>query len=212
MNAARFLFAGFVGVWLTGLCAVNGAEIDVAAGDGTLAAALTRAKPGDVLKLAVGEYRGCVIVPEGVTVRGAGPDKTKMTGKGHTLIGIGGARVTLAGIELQVGEDMERGVDSDAPVRIECCRFVKFPHGVALRGAPLSDVIACEFKECSIGVRAIGKASPTVWGCRFDGGRLGVFDMDGAPYIRNNLFCQLDEGIHLLGFRNDVEGQCRLAA
>lgn len=194
---------------LTGVAA----EIDVAPGAGTISAALTRAKAGDVLKLAAGEYRDTLTVPAGITLAGAGPEKTKLTGTGHALLQVAGPNVTIRGIEFLCGADTKRGIDSDAAVRVERCRFIKFPHGVAFSGAPLSDVIACEFKDCDIGVRCIAKSSPTIWGCRFEGGRQGVFVMDGGPYIRHNLFYRLDEGLRVGSqdspiIRNNVFWQC----
>ena len=208
-------WSAWTGVLL--LVAVNGAmaaDIEAAPGKGTISAALAKAKRGDTVKLAAGEYQDELKIPAGVSVVGAGLDKTKLTGTGHALVQVAGANVTITGIELRPGETLERGVNSDSAVRVERCRFVKFPHGIALMGAPLSDIIACEFKDCDIGVRAIGKASPTVWGCRFEGGRLGVLAMDGAPYIRNNLFHNLDEGMRLGSeempiVRNNVFWKCR---
>lgn len=64
--------------------------------------------------------------------------------------------------------------------------------------APLSDVIACEFIDCGIGVRAIAEASPTVMGCGFRGGRIGVFALGGAPFIRNNAFVEVEEGVRVV--------------
>jgi hypothetical protein len=212
---ARLVSISFgVALFLLAACTSMAAEIEAKPGDGTISAALAKAKPGDVVKLAAGDYRDSLKMPPGVTLLGAGPDKTKLTGSDFALVQIVGANVTIVGIEFRAGDKMERGVNSDFPVRVERCRFVKFPHGIALSGAPLSDVMACEFNECGIGVRAIGKASPTVWACRFEGGRQGVFVMDGGPYIRNNLFHNIDEGMRIMSenlpiVRNNVFWKCK---
>ena len=66
---------------------------------------------------------------------------------------------------------------------------------------------------------AIGGASPTVWGCVFKGGNMGVFGMDGSPYIRNNLFEGVKSGIRVASndrepgiIRNNVFVGCETAA
>jgi hypothetical protein len=53
------------------------ATIDVPAG-GDLAAALARARAGDVVRLAEGDHRGGVVVPAGVRVEGAGAARTRI--------------------------------------------------------------------------------------------------------------------------------------
>jgi hypothetical protein len=217
MSSNRVLTWNLIGVFSVNLalCLTGAAaEIEVGPGEGTISAALSKARSGDVLKLAAGEYRDTLAVPAGITLAGGGPDKTRLTGTGHVLVQLTGPNVTIRGIELLCGADTERGIDSDAAVRIERCRFIKFPHGVALGGAPLADVVCCEFKDCNIGVRSIGKSSPTIWGCRFQGGRQGVFVMDGGPYIRHNLFFELDEGLRVASqdgaiVRNNVFWRCK---
>ncbi|WP_242344388.1 hypothetical protein [Anaeromyxobacter terrae] len=53
------------------------ATIDVPAGT-DLAAALARARPGDVVRLAEGEYRGGIELPAGVRLEGAGAGRTRV--------------------------------------------------------------------------------------------------------------------------------------
>lgn len=196
------------------LCA-NGmaTEINVPPGDGTLAAAFVDAKAGDVIHLAAGDYRGSADVPAGVTLVGCGADETVLIGTGQTLLRVAGEKVTIRGLELRGCHQTENGVSCMAAVRIERCRFTHLAHGVAVVGTPLVDVVACEFQDCRIGVRAAGKSSPTVWGCRFSGG-VGVFAMDGGPYICENLFYEMDEGVRIASddrpvLRNNVFWRCK---
>jgi hypothetical protein len=188
-------------------------DIDVKPGTGTITAAAANAKPGDTLLLAPGEYTDTVELGEGVTLKGAGAEKTSITSPDYAIISCTGPKVTIIGVELRPGEKTFSGVNSTQPVRVERCRFKGIKEGVAMMGAPLSDVVFCDFIDCGIGVRAIGKACPTVWGCKFSGGQTGVFGMDGSPYIRNNLFVSQKSAIRLSSdeaaiIRNNVFWKC----
>ncbi|MFT3684307.1 MAG: hypothetical protein QM783_05165 [Phycisphaerales bacterium] len=192
-------------------------DITVTPGAGAIAAALAKAKSGDTVKIPAGEFTETVTVPPGVTLEGAGADKTTLTGVKFAAINAQ-AHARIIGFTIKAGS-VTRGVNTSEPVRIERCRFIKVPEAVAMMGAPLSDVVACEFIDCPIGVRAIGKACPTVWGCLFRGGDMGVFAMDGSPYIRNNAFVGQKAGIRMLPpdmepaiIRNNVFVNCSEAA
>jgi hypothetical protein len=189
------------------------ADIEVKPGAGTISAAAANAKPGDTLLLQAGEYTDNVRLGEGVTLKGAGPDKTVLTGPEYALVNCTGHSVTVIGIEFRPGEKTVRGVNASLPVRVERCRFKGVKEAVALMGAPLSDIVCCDFIDCGIGVRAIGKACPTVWGCKFSGGGMGVFGMDGAPYVRNNLFVGQKTGVRVISdeaaiIRNNIFWKC----
>jgi hypothetical protein len=177
--------------------AFAGDVIEVAPGSGTISAAAARAADGDTLKLAPGEYTDSVELGEGVTLEGSGADSVTITGTGYAVFNCVGPRVTVRGVTIRPGEATTRGINASLPVRVERCRFEGVKEGVAMMAAPLSDVLACEFNECSIGVRAIGGACPTVWGCVFRGGRIGVFSMEGAPYVRNNVFVGSRAGMRM---------------
>jgi hypothetical protein len=201
------------------LSSAAAAEIKVSPGKGALAAGLGKAKPGDVVHVAAGEYAESVTVGEGVTVEGAGADKTTIVSNEFAAINCAGPRVRIIGFTIRGGKGCERAVNTSAPLRVERCRFEKMATGVALMGAPLSDIIACEFHDCGIGVRAIGGACPTVWGCAFIAGKMGVIGMNGSPYIRNNLFDGVDSAIRLSPgdadgsiIRNNVFHKCKTTA
>ncbi|MEX2217959.1 MAG: right-handed parallel beta-helix repeat-containing protein [Phycisphaerales bacterium] len=212
------VFAG-AGLLLLSLPALAD-EHKAAPGDGTISAAAAKAKEGDTIVLEAGEYTDSVRLPGGVTLKGAGAGKTILTGKSYAAIYCEGPHVTISGLTIRHAEGVVRGVNTSTPVRVERCRFEKVPEAVALMTAPLSDVVACEFHECGIGVRAIAESAPTVWGCRFTGGRIGVFNMEGAPHIRNNVFDGVETGVRLVVgenadgaiIRSNVSHRCRNAA
>ena len=179
-------------------------EIKVSPGKGTISAAVIEASAGDTLVLEAGRYEDSVDLPEGVTLRGAGPDKTIFISTGYTAVNCRGNNVTISGIEFQSGEETTIGINTSGPVRVERCRFVDFDEAIALVQSPLSDVVHCEFRDCGVGVRAIAEACPTIWGCIFEGGRMGIFVSEGAPYIRNNIFRDLDEGIRVVQGRGSM--------
>jgi hypothetical protein len=186
---------------LVALLAASGAAADVfdaPPGSGTITAALAKAKDGDTVRLAAGEYTDAVELPDGVSLQGPGPDQTTLTATSYAAVNCKGPHITIAGLTIKPGEKTVRGVNTSSPVRVERCRFVGVKEGVAMMGAPLSDVVACEFIDCGIGVRAIGGASPTVWGCLFKGGNMGVFAMDGMPYVRNNVFTGQKLGVKMM--------------
>lgn len=184
-------------------------DINVPPGHATISAALAGATAGDVLILAEGEYTDALTLPEGLTLRGVGPDKTILVPTSNVAIRIAGPKVIIADLAIRgkAGDaatplpDQDatfRGVNSDLPVRIERVRFTNIREAVALMVAPLSDVLACEFIDCETGVRAIGEACPTIAGCAFSGGRMGIFSMEGSPYIRDNLFTDNNEAIRIV--------------
>lgn len=198
--------------------ALRAGDIAVSPGPGAIGAALNSAREGDTLLLAAGEYQESIELPTGVSIVGAGAEKTTLIGTGYAVINCRGRHIKITDLTIKGADETVRGVNSNEPVRVERCRFVGLREAVALMTAPLSDVVACEFIDCGIGVRAIGGASPTVWGCAFKGGNIGVFAMDGSPYIRNNCFVGMKAGIRMVPadaqppiVRNNVFARCDTA-
>lgn len=183
-NMVLFFFC-LLGMGRAGLCE----EISVAPGDGTIALALEGANAGDVLVLGRGVFAANAILPGGVSIRGAGAGATRLTVASVTALQCPAGENTISRLEIAgaLGAP-QMGITARGPVRIENVRFVNLRAGVRLNSAPLSDVVACEFEMCEIGVRAMDGASPTVWGCRFEKCMLGVFSAEGAPLISNNFF------------------------
>lgn len=211
---ARLILAVSCGLALTP--SLLAADIPVPPGEGTLDQAARSAAAGDILILQAGEYRGGAQLPAGVTLRGAGADKTTIhAGERFTLECLG-PEVTIADVRLIGNADSLRAIGSDMSVRVEGCHIEGFQQGVALRQAPLSDIVNCTFSQCGIAVRAIGEACPTVWGCHFIGGTIGIFAMDGAPYVRHNLFEGVETGMLIITehspiVRNNVFLDCTKA-
>lgn len=170
-------------------------EISVEPGDGTISAAASKAHEGDVLVLAPGEYRDSVVLPKGVSLTGAGADQTTLIGTGFTAISCAEGENTIARLTIRSGEENNDGIASHGPVRIERVRFVDVLEAVSIESAPMSDVIFCEFNGTMIGVRAVKGASPTVWGCVFRDCGMGVFNIDGAAYVRNSVFVGCKDAI-----------------
>jgi len=192
-----------------GLAVRAGADvIEVAAGKGTISTAVAKAKSGDTIKLGPGEYTDHVTLVAGVTLEGPGADKATITGDDYAVIRCDGAKVQVRGVRIRGGGQTTRGVNASAPVYVADCRFEKVPEAVALMEAPLSDVVNCTFENCGIGVRAIGGASPSVLGCLFRGGDMGVFGMDGSPYIRNCVFTGVKTGAKIMGGESPVVRNC----
>ncbi len=199
--------------------AVHADDIEVQPGPTALTDALRRAQPGDVILLGAGRYEESVEVPAQITLQGSSVDEVVIFSQEFSCVRVTGPHVVIRNIEFRGTDDTRRGVSSDYAVRIEKCRFVGLPEAVALSRAPLSDVIHCEFIRCEIGVRAIAQASPTIWGCLFEGGGRGVFALNGGPYIRNNLFHNLETGmllvsdnVHTMIVRNNIFSRCTKAA
>jgi alpha-L-fucosidase len=69
-----------------------------------LAPLLEGAAPGSVIRLGEGTYVGPVTIPERVTVRGLGPDRTRIAGGGTTAVTLGvGARLEHVAV-IEIGE------------------------------------------------------------------------------------------------------------
>lgn len=173
---------------------VLAADIPVKPGTGTLTIAAGTATEGDVLVLEKGEYRDAVTLSAGVTLRGAGAGESVLIATGRFAVQCDGEGVTVNGLTIKGDGETLRGINTMSAVRIERVRFENIKEAVALMGAPLSDVVHCDFIDCGIGVRAIAESSPTVWGCRFKGGNLGVLAIGGSPYVRHCVFDGVSEG------------------
>lgn len=215
MNVKPVVSGAAVFAVLLGGVLARGEDITVQPGKGTISKSLERVKPGDVVRLLPGRYEDELDVPEGITLLGSGVESTVVVGTDEfATVSLSGPDVEIRGIEFRPGEKSQRGVDSSFPVRIEKCRFVGYQRAVLLSFAPLSDVVHCEFIKCDVGIAPLAEASPTIWGCLFQGGKKGILCVDGSPYIRNNLFYEQEHGIFMAGrwimiVRNNVFWRCK---
>ncbi len=169
--------------------------IRVQPGKGTLKKILEQASSGDVLTLKRGLYLGTFSVPTGITIEGPSDRKAVIRGDEHRILLTAGERIVLKNLTFMGEENVTVGIEAHLhSLRIESCTFMKLHQAVVLRGSPLCDIICCHFDRIGISLRALDRSSPTVWGCCFTGGTFGIWAMNGAPYIRNCLFQDLEKG------------------
>lgn len=83
---------------------LSASTVDVAAG-GDLAAALSRARPGDTIRLGPGEHRGSLGRIAGVAIAGAGAGTTRVVAPDGEDGAIVTGDVTLSGLALQAGAE-----------------------------------------------------------------------------------------------------------
>lgn len=76
---------------------------------------LDSAKPGDIVQLADGTYQGPITVPDGITLRGMGWDRTTIVGGGQAAVHVGaGARLE----HVSLSEGPKRFFNFHAPIAV----------------------------------------------------------------------------------------------
>lgn len=158
---------------------------------GNVAKVLREAKPGDVIQLKAGEYREPISIPDGVWIEGDA-ETTTVVVDGPFAITLG-TESRLSGVTIRKGKGGDIGAEVRGSARIERCRFVELRTGVRLALSPLTDVLACEFVDCVVGIET-SHGCPTVWGNIFVGGATGI-ETDAEPFIKNNVFVQNWRGV-----------------
>jgi nitrous oxidase accessory protein len=119
---------------------LRAAEVHVPPGEGTLAAAIAEAAPGDVLVLSDGAYLGPVTIDRTLTLRGDGSAIIDGQGNG-SVITVAGDDVVLTGLavtgsgtknqDLDAGIKILKGADR---ARIEGNRLTDNMHGIDVHG------------------------------------------------------------------------------
>src|SRR5262245_37100207 len=99
-------------------------ELRVSPGPSAITQPLTKAKDGDVLKVAAGQYTESIELSVSVTLEGAGADSTTLMAVKYAAINCAATQVRIVGLTIKPAEQTVRGVNSSLPVRIERCRFV----------------------------------------------------------------------------------------
>jgi nitrous oxidase accessory protein len=119
---------------------VRAAEVHVAPGEGTLAAAIAGSAPGDVLILSGGAYLGPVTVDRTLTLQGDGTATIDGQGQG-TVITVTGDDVVLTGLHITGSGGDNQAIDSGIKVvkgadrtRIEGNQLTDNMHGVDVHG------------------------------------------------------------------------------
>jgi len=146
------------------------AEVKVATA-AELSAALSKAAAGTTVQLAPGSYAGSVTVPAGVTLRGAGHDKTFLEAGDAAGITLGGDAASVAG--LSVAARTAPGILARGAKDVVLS-------GVVVRGGP----VGIQFQEVA-GVR--------IENCVVDGSLTGIaLDHVTAATIVNNTVTRAD--------------------
>lgn len=121
---------------------VHGAVVDIAAGEGRLAAALASTSPGDTLRLSPGVHQGGVTIPHALTLEGAAGTVVQGDGTGSVIL-VQGEHVTLRGLTVRgsgvVESDLDAGIHlarSAADARVEDNLLEDNLYGIVVQGPP----------------------------------------------------------------------------
>ena len=194
----------------TGLCA---AEMRVAPGGATLAAALARAAAGDRLILAAGDHGGDVVIDKRLALEGEPGARIVGPGRGHVLtldapgITVTGLAVTGSGLKLE-SEDSGIFVTAQAVgARIEANRLEDNLIGVYLKGAVdavVRDNVIHGRRDLRVnergnGVQVWNAPGAVVSGNQIRYGRDGIFVTSSKKNVfRDNRFRDLRFAVHYM--------------
>ena len=195
------------------------AEVQVMPGEGTLAAAIAGAAPGDVLLLSGGAYLGPVILDRTLTLQGDGSTVVDGQGKG-TVITVTGDGVVLTGLKVIGSGNDNQAIDSGIKVvkgadgtRIEGNRLVENMHGVDVHGGldtlVLNNVIEgrqnLHMNERGNGIYVWNSPGTVIEGNNVRWGRDGLFsNASKKGTYRNNIFRDLRFAVHYM-YTHDSE-------
>lgn len=195
------------------------AEIHVDPGQGTLAAAIAGAAPGDALHLRAGVYLGTVVIDRPLTL--AGPPEAIIDGQGEgTVVTIDAADVTLRGVTVtgsgHNSQDTDAGVkilrDADRAV-IEDNRVLGNLHGIDVHGGhdalvrnnTIEGTRQPRLNDRGNGIYVWNSPGAVIEGNSVRWGRDGIFsNATRAGTYRNNLFRDLRFAVHYM-YTNDTE-------
>lgn len=205
--------------WLALCCAAWAVDVNVAVGPGALASAVKAAQPGDILRLASGDYQGPIVIDKplaligdiGARIVGSGVGSVVTILAGPTVIS--GFEITGSGTKLN---DMDSGVviaQSATGVEISDNRILGNLIGIDVQGGKNALVRG----NLIIGRNDLRKAElgPGVYVWNAPGllvenndishGRDGVFiTTSNAAVYRNNRFSNLRFAVHSMN-SNDIE-------
>lgn len=177
--------------------------IVVDADDGPLALAVAAAvaQPGDVILVGPGTFDAPGPLPPGVTVRGAGADRTTL--RARRFVGLAGApRGSLVVEDLTLRAEGPRavvGVASAGRLAVRRCAIEGFEHGVALAGAEHALIERSVLRGCALGVRtsagAGGAGAVTLEAVRFERCRVGLLHLAGAAELTEGAFAECGVGL-----------------
>lgn len=198
---------------------VRAAEVRVAPGEGTLAAAIAGAAPGDVLVLSGGAYLGPVTIDRTLTLRGDGTAVIDGQGTG-TVITVTGDDVVLTGLQVTGSGGDNQAIDSGIKVvkgadrtRIEGNRLTDNMHGVDVHGGHDTLVRSNTIEgrrnhrmnERGNGFYVWNAPGTVIEGNTVRWGRDGIFsNASKKGTYRNNLFRDLRFAVHYM-YTHDSE-------
>ncbi|MCV3739180.1 nitrous oxide reductase family maturation protein NosD [Rhizobium sp. TRM96647] len=214
------LLALLVGLLLASPLAA--AEREVVPGEGSLAAAIAGALPGDVLKLGDGTYSGPVTIDRPLTI--TGPRGAVVDGQGQgSVVTISAPDVTLTGFAVtgsgRVNQDLDAGVkilQGADRARIERLLVTGNMHGIDVHGG--RDAVVRENEIVGLNSRHMNERGNGIYvwnspGTLLEGnviryGRDGIFSNASADSVyRGNVMRDLRFGVHFMYTRNtEVSG------
>lgn len=198
------------------------AEREVAPGEGSLAAAIAGAAPGDVLILQGGAYTGPVTIDRPLTIHG--PETAAVNGGGKgTVITITAPDVLLEGFtvsgsgnqnkDLDAGVKILKGADR---VRVEGLSLIDNMHGIDVHGGRDAQIIGnritgrqdLHMNERGNGIYVWNSPGTLLEGNTIRYGRDGIFSNASADSVyRNNTMRDLRFAVHFMYTRNtEVSG------
>lgn len=153
---------------------LNAAELSVPSPFKTINEALSQAQPGDVITVDPGTYQENVILKSGVTLKGAGADKSIIDGGGNGSVVVCKDGSVIQGFTIRKsGKAGTSGNTMDAGVKVD-------------RGS--ATVSRNHIESNNTGILLNHASSSTVWGNRIIGNRrFGVYVLYGKPEIKNNV-------------------------
>ena len=195
------------------------AEVHVMPGEGTLAAAIAGATPGDVLLLSGGAYLGPVTIDRTLTLQGDGTATIDGGGRG-TVITITGDDVILTDLHVtgsgKVNQDIDAGikiVKGADRARIEGNRLTDNMHGIDVHGG-LDTLVRANviegrrndhMNERGNGIYIWNSPGTVIEGNTVSFGRDGIFsNASKKGTYRNNLFRDLRFAVHYM-YTHDSE-------
>jgi nitrous oxidase accessory protein len=198
---------------------VSGASITVPTGDGALAGAISRAVPGDHLRLGPGVYRGRVVIDRPLTISGQPGTVVDGGGEGRTItvdapdVELRGLRVTGSGLTL-ASEDSgifitARGdralVESNFLDRNLIGIYLKGPESAVVRGNRIRGRQDLRVNERGNGVQLWNTPGSVVENNTVQFGRDGIFvTTSKRNRFRNNRLEDLRFAVHYM-YTNDSE-------
>jgi len=198
---------------------LQAAEVHVAPGQGTLAAAIAGAEPGDVLILSGGAYLGPVTIDRTLTMQGDGTATIDGQGQG-TVITITGDDVVLTGLHVTHSGKANQNLDAGIKILkgadralIEGNRLTDNMHGIDVHGG-LDTIVRnntiegrqnLHMNERGNGIYIWNSPGTVIEGNSVRWGRDGIFsNVSKTGTYRNNLFRDLRFAVHYM-YTHDSE-------